>query len=128
VGEKKLTQLLLWIINFYIFRIINRITAILALKEHVYFFILLKQVSKIGTALTRGQERSREHWKTNAYSQRNENQGICGTSEYLKCQRHLWDWVLDRVNGKENLLFHVAEECQKETANIFFPSTKSVHM
>ena len=39
-------------------------------------------------------------------------------SEYMKCQRSLWDWVLDTVNWKDNLHLHVAEKCQKESENI----------
>jgi hypothetical protein len=117
---KWLTQFFLGVINSYLFRIINIITALLTFKEHLFFFDTSQTMSKIRTELTSGEERNTGNSQHVHFRNKMGIREFVGKSEYLNCQRSLWDWILDTVNWKHNLLLHVVEKCQIGKREYFF--------
>jgi len=76
--KKNLAQFSLGVINFFLFRIIKRITALLAFKEHLFFDTSQSSVQN-QDSFNKGTREENGNIATNAYSKESENQGICGT-------------------------------------------------
>jgi len=76
---KLLTQVFLRSNKFLFFRIINRITALLVFKEHLFFFDTSETSIHNQDSINKWTRTEHGKFTTYAYSKKNENQGICGT-------------------------------------------------
>jgi hypothetical protein len=89
-NKRKLIQFL-GVINFYLFGIINRRAAHLSSRNICPSLTLLEQVSKIRTALTRGQERNMRKSQRMHIRKKMRIREFVGQSEYFNCQKCLWE-------------------------------------
>jgi len=69
----------LGVIYFYLFRIINRITALLAFNEHLFFFDTSHTTVENQDSINKWTKMEHGKFTTYTYSKENENQVICGT-------------------------------------------------